>query len=32
VTVDGIAAGSILDRQLSALRQGGYPLTSPFTG
>jgi hypothetical protein len=32
VTFDGIAVGSILDRQLSAPQQCGYPLTSAFTG
>lgn len=32
VTFDGIAVGSILERQPSALQQGGYPLTSPVTG
>jgi predicted aspartyl protease len=32
VTFDGIAVGSIVERQLSALQQGGYPLTSAFTG
>jgi predicted aspartyl protease len=32
VTFDGVAVGSILERQLSALRHGGFPLTSAFTG
>jgi predicted aspartyl protease len=32
VTFDGIAVGSIVERQPSALRHGGFPLTSPVTG
>jgi predicted aspartyl protease len=32
VPFEGIAVGSIVERQLSALRQGGYPLTSAVTG
>jgi hypothetical protein len=32
VTFDGIAVGSIVERQPSALRHGGFPATSAFTG
>jgi hypothetical protein len=32
VTFDSIAVGAIIERQSSALQQGGYPLTSAFTG